>query len=73
MHEYEVLIEEMTPCGGSKYAKKDILEVQAESPETYVREHGKWPVRDISRNGDGDLVITTSDCAGNIQRFTFTE
>jgi len=73
MQEYEVLVEEMTPCGGSKYAKKEILEVEAESPEAYVKENGKWPIVDTEQKGNGDVVITTGDGAGNIQRFTFTE
>lgn len=73
MHEYEVATEEMTPCGGSKYAKREILEVEAESPEAYVRQHGKWPILDIGHNADGDVVITTGDCAGNLLRYTFSE
>lgn len=73
MHEYEVMTQEMTPCGGSKYAKKAFFEVETENPETYVRENGKWPILDVSHNADGDLVITTGDCAGNLLVYTFTE
>lgn len=73
MNTYEVYIEESTPCGGSKYAKKEFFEVEAESPEAYVREHGKWPILETCRNGDGDLVIITGDCAGNRIVYTFTE
>ena len=36
MNEYEVIIEEITPCGGETYARKEIIEVEAESPEAYV-------------------------------------
>ena len=73
MKDYEVYVEESTPCGGSKYAKRQFLEVEADSPEAYVRENGKWPILDISRNCDGDLVITTGDCAGNLIKYTFSE
>lgn len=35
MNEYEVIIEEINPCGGETYARKEIIEVEAESPESY--------------------------------------
>ena len=60
MHEYEVLIETINPCG-------------AESPEAYVRAEGRWPVLDTGKNMDGDVVITTGDGKGNMIRYTFTE
>ena len=44
MTEYEILIETINPCGGSKYAKKEFVEAEAESPEAYVAQHGKYPV-----------------------------
>ena len=37
MKEFELCIEAMTPCGGSKHARREILEVEAESPEGYVK------------------------------------
>lgn len=73
MNEYEVLIEEINPCGGSQHAKKEFLEVEAESPEAYVRANGKWPILDTARNADGDTVITTGDGSGNLVRYTFSE
>ena len=73
MNEYEVYVEESTPCGGSKYAKSEFFEVEADSPEAYVRVNGKWPILDIGRNGDGELFITTGDCAGNLIKYTFSE
>ena len=27
MHEYEIFIEEINPCGGEKYSKKTLIEV----------------------------------------------
>jgi len=72
MSEFEVYIEESTPCGGSKYAKKEFLEVEAESPEAYVLENGKWPILETFRNDEGDLVIVTGDCAGNRIQYVFS-
>jgi len=73
MNEYEVFIEDCNPCGGAQYAKKELIEVEAESPEAYVREHGRFPITDITENDRGDVVITTGDGNGNIVRYTFTE
>ena len=39
MKEYEVFVEDINHCGGTKYAKKEFREIQAESPEAYVRAH----------------------------------
>ena len=44
MKEYEILVETMNPCGGASHAKKEFIEAEAESPESYVREHGKYPI-----------------------------
>ena len=33
MHEYEVLIETINPCGGEAHSKKEFLDIEAESPE----------------------------------------
>ena len=72
MKEYEVVVEDINPCGGARYGKKEFLEVEAETPEAYVRENAKWPVIDISRV-NGDTVITTGDGSGNLIRYTFSE
>ena len=29
MHEYEIFIEEINPCGGEKYSKKTLIEAEA--------------------------------------------
>jgi len=73
MNQYEVYIEESTPCGGTKYAKKEFFEVEADSPEAYVKAHAKWPILDVSENADGDVVVTTGDSAGNLVRYVFSE
>lgn len=73
MTEYEVFVEDMNPCGGEEYARRELLEIEAESPEAYVKAVGRFPVLDISENPKGDRVITTGDTHGYIIRYTFTE
>ena len=73
MKEYEVMVQTINPCGGQRHAKKEFLEIEAESPEAYVAEHCQYPVIDSGRNSDGDTVITTGDGKGNFVKYTFTE
>lgn len=73
MKDFEVFIETINPCGGSKHAEHEIIEVEAESPESYVKENGRFPIREITKNADGDVVITTGDEGGYVIRYTFTE
>lgn len=73
MNEYEVFIEDVNPCGGSQHAKKEMIEVEAESPEAYVKENGRFPIIDITENADGDTVIKTGDGSGNFVKYTFSE
>ena len=73
MKEYEIIIETINPCGGTKHAQNEIIEAEAESPEAYVKEHGIFPVMDVSKNTSGDVIITTGDSKGYIVRYTFTE
>lgn len=72
MNEYEVLIEDINPCGGAQYAKKELIEVEAESPEAYVREHGRYPIMEITKNAGGDVTIITGDGNGYILKYTFS-
>lgn len=73
MNEYEVFIEDINSCGGEKHAKKDLIEVEAASPEAYVKDNGRFPILDITKNANGDTVITTGDGHGNFVKYTFTE
>ena len=73
MNEYEVFIEDINSCGGAQYAKKELIEVEAESPEAYVKENGRFPIMDISQNANGDTVIITGDGNGNFLKYTFSE
>ena len=73
MHEYEIFIEEINPCGGEKYSKKTLIEAEAASPEAYVKENGRYPVLETTGNENGDVVIVTGDGQGTFIRYTFTE
>lgn len=72
MNEYEVFIEDINSCGGEQYAKKELIEVEADSPESYVKENDRFPVMEIKKNDNGDTVITTGDGNGNFLRYTFS-
>lgn len=71
MNEYEVLIEEITPCGGDDKPAQVMIEVEAESPRAYVEAHGKFPIIDEGHNPQGDLVYTTGDGKGVFVKYTF--
>lgn len=73
MHEYEIFIEEINPCGGEKFSKKALIEAEADSLEAYVKENGRFPVLEYTRNESGDIVIVTGDSQGSFVRYTFTE
>lgn len=72
MAEYEVLKEEITPCGGAKHAVRTIFTVETDNPEAYVRENGRFPILEVTRNTAGDIVIMTGQ-GGYVDRYTFTE
>ena len=73
MHEYEIFIEEINPCGGEAHSKKTIIEAEAASPESYVKENGRFPILESILNENGNVVIVTGDNHGSIVRYTFTE
>ena len=73
MNEYEVIIEEINPCGGSAHARKSIIEVEADSPESYGKENGRFPILETVEKADGSLLIITGDSAGYFIRYTFSE
>ncbi len=73
MHEYEIFVEEINPCGGEKYSKKTLIEAEAVSPEAYVKEKGRFPVLESTYNENGDIVIVTGDNKVSFVRYTFTE
>ena len=73
MHEYEIFIEEINPCGGEKHSKKTLIEAEEASPEAYVKENGRFPVLESACIESGDVVIVTGDGQGSLIRYTFTE
>lgn len=73
MHEYEVIIEEINPCGGETYARKEIIEVEAESPEAYVKLHGRFPILEVIEQTDGTTLIIAGNDSGYMTRYTFAE
>ena len=73
MHEYEMFVEEINPCGGEKHSKKTLIEAEADSPEAYVKENGRFPILESILNENEDVVIVTGDNHGSIVRYTFTE
>ena len=73
MKEYEVFVEDINHCGGTKYAKKEFREIQAESPEAYVREQTRLPIIESRQTAAGETVILTGDGKGNFLRYTFSE
>ena len=72
MNEYEVIIEEINPCGGETYARKEIVEVEAESRESYVRANARFPIVEISEKDDGTTLIVAGNDSGYITRYTFS-
>ena len=73
MAEYEIIVESMTPCGGAKHAIRTIIEAEAESPQAYVEQNKRFPIRDMGKTTDGSVVITTGNESGYVIRYTFTE
>ena len=72
MTEYEIYIEEINPCGGSTHARKSIIEAEAESPEDYVKEFGRFPILEINQKSNGDVVIHTGDGKGYFITYLFS-
>lgn len=70
---YEVTIEEMTPCGGEKYANRRILEIECDSPMQYVQQNKRFPNVTQQSSTHGDIVIIASNAVGYRDRYTFTE
>lgn len=73
MKQFEMIMESMTPCGGSEHAIREILEVKAESPLAYVEANKRFPIIDVTEKENGDVVITTGNEVGYMTRYTFTE
>ena len=57
----------------NRFSKKTLIEAEAASPEAYVKENGRFPILESTRNESGDVVIVTGDNQGSFVRYTFTE
>ena len=73
MTEYEVLVETINPCGGSKHCLKEFMDVETGDPIAWVKANGRFAIIDTVTNADGDLKIITGDEAGNFINYTFSE
>lgn len=73
MKDYEIFIEEINPCGGEAHSRKSVIEAEAESPEAYIKENGRFPILEKTVISEGETVITTGDGNGYVIRYTFTE
>ena len=73
MTEYEVAIEEVTPCGGDKHARRSVMEIETDSPESWVKENSPFAVMDIIECENGDLKIITGSDAGYRNTYIFTK
>ena len=72
MNCYEVLIEDINPCGGAGHAKKDFIEVETDNPMAYVEANKRFPIIDSTEMENGDVIITTGDGSGNMVKYTFS-
>ena len=70
--EYEVLVEEMNPCGGAAHSIKHFMDVETDDPENYVRQSLKGKAElTVDRKADGAVTVYVS-CNGLTQKFIFT-
>ena len=70
---YEITIENITPCGGSKYALREIIEAEADSPMEYVMTNKRFPKVTVLKDDGNETVIVASNDAGYQTRYSFTE
>lgn len=69
---YEIVLEEMNPCGGEAYRSVHITEADTDDPVQYVRTH--TDEGDIqSETLPGGSVQVTWSHRGYTKRFTFTK
>lgn len=73
MTEYDVFVEDMNPCGGSEYSKKEFISVETDDPEEFVKGHSRYPIMEKTELSNGDLMITTGNGDGYFIRYIFSE
>ena len=73
MAEHELFIEKIRPCGEAKDSQKQVVEIDIECPDEYVRENSSFPVIEKTVADNGDVQFITGDHMGNMVKYTFTE
>ena len=73
MREFEVATEYINPCGGSEYAIREIVEIEADDPVEYVRKESRFPIMEVTTDAKGDLLVITGDGKGYFLKYYFTE
>ena len=73
MKDYEVMVEDINPCGGPDRPRKEFIDVSCDDPVEWVKTHGRYPITECNETSDGDLVILTGDLFGLAMRYTFSE
>ncbi len=71
--QYDVLIENINPCGGEKHAIRTFQEVEADDSVEWIMQNAKFPVVDTSRTPRGDIIAVSANGRGYIDRYTFTK
>ena len=46
--------------------------MEAEAPETWVKENAAFPILDVTATKEGEPLIITGDGKGNFVRYTFS-
>ena len=73
MHEYEIIHEITNACGGPGRAETDIIEVEAESPEAYLKSvHSEDFEKAVKEEKDGEVVYTLA-LGAVTHKYTFQE
>ena len=62
--QYDVLIDNINPCGGEKHAIRTFQEAETDDPVEWVRKSAKFPVIDTSRNPRGDIIVVSANGRG---------
>ena len=73
MKNFEVMLEDINPCGGPDRPRKEFLDVSCDDPRVWVEQNARYPITECNLNADGDLVITPGDVMGLAVRYTFSE
>ena len=73
MAEYELVREIKNLCPNNQMRDVFFEEVETDDPVEYIRKEGRFPIMEVTRDANGDLLIITGDTKGYFIRYTFTE